>query len=99
MESRRGLDFDHWKHLFIFLFFCIWFTVKGNKVHAISLKKRFQMVISKHSFFRVNDNTTSLLRPSGRFMESIILGSLRLHQYGITGKLQDWFRSYLQGRK
>ena len=23
----------------------------------------------------------------------------RLHQYGITGKLHDWFRSYLQGRK
>ena len=23
----------------------------------------------------------------------------RLHQYGITGKLLDWFRSYLQGRK
>ena len=26
-----------------------------------------------------------------------ILG--RLHQYGITGKPHDWFRSYLQGRK
>ena len=24
---------------------------------------------------------------------------VRLHQYGITGKLHDWFRSYLQGRK
>ena len=23
----------------------------------------------------------------------------RLHQYDITGKLHDWFRSYLQGRK
>ena len=23
----------------------------------------------------------------------------RLHQYGITGKLHDWFRLYLQGRK
>ena len=23
----------------------------------------------------------------------------RLHQYGITGKLHDWFCSYLQGRK
>ena len=23
----------------------------------------------------------------------------RLHQYGISGKLHDWFRSYLQGRK
>ena len=23
----------------------------------------------------------------------------RLHQYGITGKLHDWFRSYSQGRK
>ncbi|XP_068758169.1 uncharacterized protein [Montipora capricornis] len=23
----------------------------------------------------------------------------RLHQYGITGKLHDWFRSYLQGRR
>ena len=23
----------------------------------------------------------------------------RLHQYGITGKLHDWFRSYLQERK
>ena len=23
----------------------------------------------------------------------------RLHQYGITGKLHDWFRSYLQGSK
>ena len=23
----------------------------------------------------------------------------RLHQYGITAKLHDWFRSYLQGRK
>ena len=23
----------------------------------------------------------------------------RLHQYGITGKLHDWFRSYLQVRK
>ena len=22
-----------------------------------------------------------------------------LHQYGITGKLHDWFRSYLQGSK
>ena len=24
---------------------------------------------------------------------------VRLHQYGITGKLHEWFRSYLQGRK
>ena len=24
---------------------------------------------------------------------------VRLHQYGITEKLHDWFRSYLQGRK
>ena len=24
---------------------------------------------------------------------------VRLHQYGITDKLHDWFRSYLQGRK
>ena len=23
----------------------------------------------------------------------------RLQQYGISGKLHDWFRSYLQGRK
>lgn len=23
----------------------------------------------------------------------------RLYQYGITGKLHDWFRSYLQGHK
>ena len=29
------------------------------------------LLISKHSLFRVNDNTTSLVRPWGRFMESI----------------------------
>ena len=54
-----------------FPLFCNWFTVKGNKVQFISLKKRVSMVISKHSFFRVNDNTTSLVMPSGRFVESI----------------------------
>ena len=49
-----------------FPLFCNWFTVKGNKVQFISPKKRVSMVISKHSFFRVNDNTTS-----DRFVESI----------------------------
>ena len=24
---------------------------------------------------------------------------VRFYQYGITGKLHDWFRSYLHGRK